>query len=172
MRAAKELRELNGVASDEAAAEMARKQVEFYILLRDAAVSGVVLSFNPQDSEMREKAQRSWNRIRALLAQRVLGGDESSVPWTANRPVFSGAAAERLKRRYAELRALARRIDAVSFEYGRSKEVADAAEALREIAIKLDDLIDGEEESFLPTLRRFVFAHPDDAAAVGKAVGC
>jgi hypothetical protein len=43
--------------------------------LLDASIAGVVLSFNPRDDEMRERAEHSWEVIRGLLADHLFSDD-------------------------------------------------------------------------------------------------
>ncbi len=145
--------------------------LRLFMPLRSAAVAGMVLSFNPQNSEMRETAEKSWEKIRLLLSHHLLGEAEIVLPGADERAAFTSTMARRAKRRHAELRSLARRIDAVSFECGRNGEVAEAADALREFAIKLDDLVDGADRGLLPLLRPYVFVYADENGGVDRTIG-
>ena len=93
--------------------------------LLDASIAGVVLSFNPRDDEMREKAERSWETIRALLAEHLLAQTDSALPWDGDA-VGSTTASDLLKKRYADIRSLARTVASVSFEAGSDGEIAEA----------------------------------------------
>ncbi|HLI79840.1 MAG TPA: hypothetical protein VKV03_07650 [Candidatus Binataceae bacterium] len=124
--------------------------------LLDASIAGVVLSFNPRDDEMRERAEQSWEIIRALLADHLF--IEDAMPWSAASAIGSPAACDILKRRYVELRGLAREVASVSFEDGSDAEISSAGKALCRLAVKLDDLMDGTERRLLNQLRHYVFS--------------
>jgi hypothetical protein len=125
--------------------------------LLDASIAGVVLSFNPRDDEMREKAERSWETIRALLADHLFM-DEAAAPWNGEASVGSPAACDMLKKRYFELRALARAVDSVSFEDGSDAAISSAGKALCQLAVKLDDLMEGTERRLVNKLGHYVFS--------------
>ncbi len=129
--------------------------------LLDASIAGVVLSFNPRDDEMRERAEHSWEVIRALLADRLFS-DDAAMPWTANDAIGSPAACEILKKRYCELRALARTVASVSFEDGSDAEISSAGKALCRLAVKLDDLMDATERRLVTRLRHYVFSSGEE----------
>ena len=63
-----------------------------------------------------------------------------------------------LKKRYFELRALARTVDSVSFEDGSDAEISNAGKALCQLAVKLDDLMEGTERRLVNKLRHYVFS--------------
>ena len=98
--------------------------------LLDASIAGVVLSFNPRDDEMREKAESSWETIRALLAKHLFGAQAAVLPWNGDASVGSPAALDIIKKRYAELRSLVLVVDSVSFEKGSDAEISNAGRAL------------------------------------------
>jgi hypothetical protein len=154
-----------------AAAETLRERVDLRGSLLDAAVAGLVLSFNPQDSETREIAERSWGKIRLFLSRHVLSEGETVLPLGEKELVFPQTATRRLKTRHEELRSLVQRVDSASFAYGRSDEVAAAGRALRALAIKLDDLIGRKGRGLMPVLRRYVF-RVSDAVAFDNALNC
>lgn len=124
--------------------------------LLDAAVSGVVLGFNPDDAPMRRLAAKSWKRIRSLLSRHLLSEDQAIFPWTDAQREFPRAKLDKFKRRHEELRSLVQMIDSIDFETGAGAEVAKAGKALCRLAVRLDDLIEGEERELLPVLRRFM----------------
>jgi len=124
--------------------------------LLDASIAGVVLSFNPRDDEMRERAERSWGVIRNLLAGHLFD-DDAAMPWDADAP-GSPATCDLLKKRYSELRTLARTVAAVSFEHGSDREISSAGKALCRFAVKLDDLMDATERRLVNQLRLYVFS--------------
>lgn len=126
--------------------------------LLDASIAGVVLSFNPRDDEMRQKAERSWEVIRTLLADHLLTEEDAVVPWNGDASVGSPAACGILKKRYAELRALARTVDSISFEDGSDAEISEAGKALCRLAVKLDDLTERTQRRLVNKLRQYVFA--------------
>jgi hypothetical protein len=130
--------------------------------LLDASIAGVVLSFNPRDDEMREKAERSWEIIRALLANHLFTEGEAVLPWNRDASVGSPTACDILKKRYSELRSLARTVDSVSFEDGSDAEISTAGKALCRLAIKLDDLMDGTERRLVNKLRYYVFSSAEE----------
>src|SRR5690348_16806511 len=111
--------------------------------LLEAAVAGMVLGFNPRDSEMRAQATVAWEGIHALLADDVLADRASAAPWAHDESNFPRSTTELLKKRYAELRSLAHLIKAVSFESSTDSEVSVAGRALCRLAVCLDDLING-----------------------------
>lgn len=133
--------------------------------LLDAAVAGVVLSFNPQNAEMRALAAASWKRIRATLSHHLLSEKVTILPLTEGKRLVTRSVLERMRKRHAELRRLARTVDSVSFETGPREEVAVAGKALCDLAVKLDDVIEGEERGLLPKLRRYVFAGRQQTAS-------
>ena len=125
--------------------------------LLDAAVAGVVLSFNPRDNEMREKAQDAQSCLREMLAAHMFSEEPCFLPWTEDRSV-SRTMADLLKKRYSELRTLAQTISSTCFETGSNSEIMIAGRALCKLAVKLDDLMDGAERRMLARLRQYVFA--------------
>jgi len=124
--------------------------------LLDASIAGVVLSFNPRDDEMRERAEHAWEVIRALLDDRIFA-DDASMPWTSNA-IGSSAACDILEKRYTELRMLARTVASVSFEDGSDAAISSAGKALCRLAVKLDDLMDATERRLVNKLRHYVFS--------------
>ena len=128
--------------------------------LLDASIAGVVLSFNPRDDEMRERAERSWDVIRKLLASDLFSED-AAVPWSGDT-TGSPAACDLLKKRYCELRMLARTVAAVSFEHGSDREISLAGKALCRLAVKLDDLMDATERRLVNQLRQYVFSSGEE----------
>ncbi len=80
------------------------------------------------------------------------------LPLTEDKHLVSRSVLERMRKRHAELRGLARKVDSVVFETGSREDVAAAGKALCDLAIRLDDAIEGEERSLLPKLRRYIFA--------------
>jgi hypothetical protein len=128
--------------------------------LLDASIAGVVLSFNPRDDEMRERAERSWEIIRNLLAGHIFN-DDATMPWGAEA-IGSPAACDLLKKRFTELRALARTVAAVSFEHGSDSQISSAGKALCRLAVKLDDLMDATERRLVNQLRHYVFSSAEE----------
>ena len=126
--------------------------------LLDASIAGVVLSFNPRDDEMREKAERSWETIRALLADHLFTEEAAVPPWSGDASVGSPTAGDILKKRYFELRALARTVDSASFEKGSDAEISNAGKALCRLAVKLDDLMEVTERRLVNKLRHYVLS--------------
>lgn len=124
--------------------------------LLNAAVSGVILGFNPEDAQMRRLAARSWKRIKPLLSRHLMSEDENVIPWAQTRREFSRAKVEKFKKRHEELRSLVRTINTVDFEAGERTDVSRAGKALCRLAVRLDDLIEGEERELFPMLRRFL----------------
>ena len=129
--------------------------------LLDASIAGVVLSFNPRDDEMRQKAELAWNAIRASLADHVFT-HEAGLPWSGGASVGSPTTCELLKKRYSELRSLARTIGSVSFEEGSDAEISNAGKALCRLAVKLDDLMEGTERRFVNKLRQYVLSSGEE----------
>lgn len=127
------------------------------VRLLEAAVAGVVLSFNPRDNEMRDKAIEAQECLREMLAEHVFSEEPCFLPWTEDRSV-SRTMAELLKKRYSELRTLAQTVNSTSFETGSNSEIAVAGRALCKLSVKLDDLMDGAERRMLAKLRHYVFA--------------
>jgi hypothetical protein len=126
--------------------------------LLDASIAGVVLSFNPRDGEMRDKAEQAWKSIRALLANHLFTEGNGVLPWSAGSSMGSPTACHIIEKRYSELRALARTVASVSFEDGADVEISNAGKALCRLAVKLDDLIDGTERRLMNKLRQYVFS--------------
>jgi hypothetical protein len=132
--------------------------------LLDASIAGVVLSFNPRDDEMRERAEQSWEIIRALLADHLFIG--GAMPWGLDSAIGSPATCEILKKRYLELRTLAREVASVSFEDGSDAEISSAGKALCRLAVKLDDLMDATERRLVNQLRHYVFSSGEENLSV------
>jgi hypothetical protein len=130
--------------------------------LLDASVAGIVLSFNPRDQEMRESAERSWQIIRGLLADNLFADATGFLPWTGDGAAGSATAKDILKKRYSELRSLARTVASASFEHGSDAEIAGAGKALCRLAVKLDDLMDGTERRLVTALRAYVFSSGEE----------
>jgi hypothetical protein len=130
--------------------------------LLDASLAGVVLSFNPRDDEMREKAEQSWETIRVLLADHLFTDGAAVYPWNGDASVGSMTACDILKKRYSELRSLARTIEAVSFEDGSDAEISRAGKALCRLAVKLDDLMEASERRLVNKLRQYVFSSGEE----------
>jgi hypothetical protein len=126
--------------------------------LLDASIAGVVLSFNPRDDEMREKAERSWEMIRSILSDRLFGEETAALPWNGDTSVTSATASDILEKRYCELRTLARTVASISFEDGSDAEISGAGKALCRLAVKLDDLMDGTKRRLVNKLRQYVFS--------------
>lgn len=131
--------------------------------LLDASIAGVVLSFNPRDDEMRQKAERAWETIRALLASHLLGEEPDTLPWHGDPAVGSATASDLLSKRYCELRALARTVNSISFEDGSDAEISGAGKALCRLAVKLDDLMERTERRLVNKLRQYVLSSGEDA---------
>jgi hypothetical protein len=129
--------------------------------LLDASIAGVVLSFNPRDDEMREKAEQSWETIRSLLADDLFT-EEAALPWIGDASVGSATARDILKKRYSELRALARTVCSVSFENGSDAEISAAGKALCRLAVMLDDLMEGTQRRLVNKLRKYVFSSGEE----------
>jgi hypothetical protein len=129
--------------------------------LLDASIAGIVLSFNPRDNAMREKAALSWQSIRLLLDDQLFA-ENAVLPWHADASVGSATASDILKRRYLELRSLARTIATVSFEVSSDAEISSAGKALCRLAVKLDDLMEGAGRRLMDTLRHYVFSSADE----------
>ncbi len=126
--------------------------------LLDASIAGVVLSFNPRDDEMRQKAERAWETIRALLASHVLADETDTLPWHRDASVGSATASDLIGKRYCELRTLARTVNSISFEDGSDAEISHAGKALCRLAVKLDDLMERTERRLVIKLRQYVFS--------------
>src|SRR5216684_4400961 len=130
--------------------------------LLDASIAGVVLSFNPRDDEMREKAERSWETIRAQLADHLFNEESGALPWNGDASLGSPTAHDLLKKRYSELRSLARTIGSVSFEDGSDAEISNAGKALCRLAVKLDDLMEGTKRRLVNKLRQYVLSSGEE----------
>jgi hypothetical protein len=123
-----------------------------------ASIAGIVLSTNPQDLEMRQKAARAWGTIRALLADHLFTEEPSALPWGGYASMGSPTSYDILKKRYCELRQLARTVGSVSFDDGSDEQISSAGKSLCELSVKLDDLMEVTERRLVNTLRQYVFA--------------
>ncbi len=130
--------------------------------LLDASIAGVVLTFSPRDDEMREKAERAWITIRALLADHLFADQNTVLPWTGDPSIGSATSCDILKKRYSEIRSLARTIGSVSFENGSDADISEAGKALCRLAVKLDDLMETTERRLVNQLRKYVFASGEE----------
>ena len=131
--------------------------------LLNASVAGVVLTANPGDTEMREKAVIAWLTISKMLAPRILSDEAGFLPWTEDESVSSKTMAELLKKRYCEIRSLARAASAISFETGADEEVSLAGKALCRLAVKLDELMEISERRLTIKLRQYVLSSDEVA---------
>ena len=138
--------------------ELSREEHGLEMPLLDAAVAGVILGFKPSDREMRAQAQRCWETLKPRLNQHLLSEDETVLPWAEGAGGISAEAMKRIKQSHREMRELIGKLVGVSFEEDPDKVVSVAGKALCALAVKLDDLIDGEEMRLLPALRRMLFA--------------
>jgi len=146
------------------------EDVKLGLPLLDAAVSGAVIGFNPKDTEMRAQAAKAWNTIRPLLSQHLLAEEGTVLPWAEEHGDLPHSLVERMMKRHQELRSLTRLIGATHFRTASDHQVMKAGKALCVLAVRLDDLIDGEERRLLPTLRRYVFAPMEGGAQ--ESAGC
>jgi hypothetical protein len=138
--------------------ELSREEHDLGMPLLDAAVAGVILGFKPSDREMRAQAQRCWETLKPRLNQHLMSEDETVLPWAEGAGGIPAAAMNRIKQSHREMRSLIGKLVGVSFEEDPDKVVSVAGKALCALAVKLDDLIDGEEMRLLPALRRMLFA--------------
>jgi hypothetical protein len=138
--------------------ELTREDLKLGLPLLDAAVAGAILGFRPTDMEMRRQAELAWETIRPQLSQHLLSEDDTLLPWAQESKRLSVKVVDRIKSQHHELRSLARKLADVSFEEDADDAVARAGRALCMLAVKLDDLIDGEETRLLPALRKALFA--------------
>jgi hypothetical protein len=126
--------------------------------LLDASIAGVVLSFNPRDGEMRQKAEQSWKTIRTWLADHLFTHESAVPPWSGDGSIGSPTARDIFKKRYAEVRSLARTVSSVSFESGSDADISRAGKALCRLAVKLDDLMEGTQRRLMHKVRQYVFS--------------
>lgn len=138
--------------------KLSAEDLKLSLPLLDAAVSGVILGFSPDDVEMRLLAEKSWKRIRPLLSRHLLSEDRSVLPWAEAHNEFPRAKVEKFRKRNEELHSLSHAVNAVAFASADDASVARAGKALCQLAVKLDDMIDGEERELFPVLRRFLMA--------------
>jgi hypothetical protein len=136
---------------------LSRDEYRLGMPLLDAAVAGAVLGFRPSDREMRTQARRCWEIPKPQLNQHLLSEDETVLPW-AESAGLPHDVVNRIKESHREMRSLIAKLIGVSFEEDPAEVVEVAGKALCLLAVKLDDLIDGEEMRLLPALRRMVFA--------------
>ncbi len=149
--------------------KLSMEDLKLSLPLLNAAVSGVILGFNPEDAQMRRLAARSWKRIKPLLSRHLMSEDENVIPWAETQREFSRAKVEKFKKRHEELRSLVQTINSVDFEAGERADVSRAGKALCRLAVRLDDLIEGEERELFPMLRRFVMVKEQP---VEESSGC
>ena len=57
--------------------QLSGEDLKLILPLLDAAVSGVILGFSPDDPEMRGLAAKSWEYLKPLLSHHLLSEDES-----------------------------------------------------------------------------------------------
>jgi hemerythrin-like domain-containing protein len=138
--------------------KLSAEDVKLSLPLLNAAVSGVILGFNPDDAQMRRLAAKSWKRLKPLLSRHLTSEDESVIPWAETQREFPRAKVEKFKKRHEELRSFVQTINSVDFETGERADVSRAGKALCRLAVRLDDLIEGEERELFPMLRRFLMA--------------
>jgi hypothetical protein len=146
--------------------ELSREDLRLGLPLLDAAVAGVVLGFNPSDSEMREQAGRCWETLKPILSQHLFSEDQRVLPWARGMTGFSPAMMLRLKKSHDELRGVAKLLTGVSFEEDTDEAVSRAGKALCILAVKLDDLIASEELHLLPALRKLLSSEDGATATV------
>jgi iron-sulfur cluster repair protein YtfE (RIC family) len=115
------------------------------------------LARDPADRELRKEAAHTWKALASGVAHHLASEDELVLPWAASQRTVSAEVMNRARERHRRLQSLAKTVAAVSFERGRNPEVKRAARALLQLAVHLDDLIDGEERELFPLLQRSLF---------------
>jgi iron-sulfur cluster repair protein YtfE (RIC family) len=129
--------------------------------LLDAAVAGATLARDPADLELRAEATRAWKALASGVARHLASEDDLVLPYAASQHSVPATVMNRARERHRKLQRLAKTVAAVSFERGSTAQVTRAARALLQLAVHLDDLIDGEERDLFPILQRSLFgAHP------------
>ena len=122
-----------------------------------------MLTFNPRDDEMREKAERAWESNLGRCSRVTFSMTKVEVlPWTGDSSIGSATAAGILEKRYSELRALARTVNSISFEVGTDAEIAGAGKALCRLAVKLDELMEATHRRLVNKLRQYVFSSGEE----------
>jgi Hemerythrin HHE cation binding domain len=154
---AKRVAKARAVPTRAALSELGREDSELRDHLLDAAVAGATLARDPADRELRDEAALAWKALASGVAHHLASEDELVLPWAASQHAVRAELINRARDRHRKLQRLAKAVAAVSFEQGRNAEVKRAARALLQLAVHLDDLIDGEERELFPILRRSLF---------------
>jgi iron-sulfur cluster repair protein YtfE (RIC family) len=137
-----------------ALSELGRQDSALRDQLLDAAVAGATLARDPSDRELRHEAARAWKALASGVAHHLASEDDLVLPWAASQDTVPAQVMNRARERHRKLKSLAKTVAAVSFERARNPEVKRAARALLQLAVHLDDLIDGEERELFPILQR------------------
>ncbi len=137
-----------------ALSELGRQDSALRDQLLDAAVAGATLARDPSDRELRQEAAQTWTALASGVAHHLASEDDLVLPWAASQHTVPAQVMTRARERHRKLRSLAKTVAAVSFERARNPEVKRAARALLQLAVHLDDLIDGEERELFPLLQR------------------
>jgi Hemerythrin HHE cation binding domain len=140
-----------------ALSELGRQDAALRDHLLDAAVAGATLARDPADRELRREAAQTWKALASGVARHLASEDELVLPWAASQHSVPAEVMNRARERHRKLQSLAKTVAAVSFERGRDADVRRAARALLQLAVHLDDLIDGEERELFPILQRSLF---------------
>jgi iron-sulfur cluster repair protein YtfE (RIC family) len=125
--------------------------------LLDAAVAGATLARDPADRDLRRDAAQTWKALASGVARHLASENELVLPWAESQHSVPAGVMSRARERHRKLQRLAKTVAAVSFEKARDAEVRRAARALLQLAVHLDDLIDGEERELFPILQRSLF---------------
>jgi hypothetical protein len=137
-----------------ALSELGRQDSALRDHLLDAAVAGATLARDPADRDLRREAALTWKALASGVAHHLASEDELVLPWAASQHAVPVKVMNRARERHRKLQHLAKTVAAVSFERARNPEVRRAARALLQLAVHLDDLIDGEERDLFPILQR------------------
>jgi hypothetical protein len=150
----KRVAKVRTVPTRAALSELGRQDSALRDHLLDAAVAGATLARDPADPQLRHEADLTWKALASGVAHHLASENELVLPWAESQHSVPTGVMNRARERHRKLRSLAKTVAAVSFERGRDGEVRRAARALLQLAVHLDDLIDGEERDLVPILQR------------------
>jgi len=122
--------------------------------LTDARVAGQTLALAPRAGESRKKAKRAWSAISGFFHPQLILESAVLVP-AFDQPPYDLLA--ELDSQYRRIRLLVLNISSVDLVNDSEARVKEAARALAELAVSLDEIISGEDQLKMTQLKSLIF---------------
>ncbi len=140
--------------------ELTRAHVQLRLPLIRLADAGRNLAANPVSSDVRSKAHEAWTEMLQVvdlaLAHQT---DEELLEHTERLRLVPDVVAEGMLGVCNRLKELESQISQVDFQQSSAELLAQAGEAMRELAAALNDLTLREDRDLLPAVRRLLYQH-------------